>query len=205
MIFEDGCQTMLSKKMFVFLNRLSEGDRAGLTIGKNTYLQNLHLGVQQDHQVSIGSFCSFGPNVAIKLDGVRGKMQFTQYPIHLIDANAHVLQKQKEITRNLFVTIGNDCFIGEDCRIMGNVTIGDGVIIGERSLVPFGKRLEPFGIYVGQPVKLVGYRYDKDIIAEILRIQWWEWPLKKIQESGLQHIDFISQKEEVKKKLQAIE
>lgn len=205
MVFDDGSITKLPKKMFLFLDRLSSDNHAKITIGKGTYLQNLCLGIQQDQQIRIGSFCSFGPNVTIKLDGVRGKMQFTQYPLDLIDPDAAVFQKQKMMTKDYNVAIGNDCFIGEDCKIMANVHIGDGVILGERSLVTAGKILEPFGIYVGQPVRLIGYRYDPLIIQELLRIQWWNWPLEKIQKSGLQHIDFIDQKEYALKVMKEME
>lgn len=195
MIFEDGCITKLPKKLFSFNKRFVSGDTAGLKIGKATYLQNLKLDILWNQSVEIGSFCSFGPNVAIKPDGVRGKAQFTQYPLVLIDQNAKVYPTQIEKTRNSFVHIGNDCFIGEDVKIMANVVVNDGVIIGERSLVTSGKVLEPFGIYAGVPAKLIGYRYSPEIINELMRLQWWNWPLSKIRESGLQHIDFLNDPE----------
>lgn len=195
MIFQDGSITKLPKKLFSFSKRFISGDTAGLKIGKATYLQNLKLDVLWNQSVEIGSYCSFGPNVVIKPDGVRGKMQFTTYPLFLIDPLSMIQTKQVDEARNFFVSIGNDCFIGENSKIMANVTVGNGVIIGERSLVTSGKILEPFGIYAGQPAKLIGYRYDPEIITELMRIQWWNWPLEKIINSGLQHIDLVTEKE----------
>jgi acetyltransferase-like isoleucine patch superfamily enzyme len=190
LIFEDKTKTILPKSLFSFIKRWNLTDRPEFHIGKSTYLQNLKLDIFYDEHVKIGSFCSFGPNVVIKIDGVRGKIQFTQYPLNLIDEQSHVYNARIEEIRNYFVHIGNDCFIGEDVLIMANVTIHDGVIIGERSLVPSNKVLESFGIYAGIPVKLIGYRYSPEIILELQRIQWWRWSLEKIQSSGLQHINF---------------
>lgn len=204
MIFEDGCITTLPKPLFSFIKRWEKGDRASLNIGKNTYLQNLKLDILWDQQIRIGSFCSFGPNVVIKPDGVRGKAQFTQYPLTLIDQNTKVHPVQIEKARTSFVHIGNDCFIGEDAKIMANVIVNDGVIIGERSLVTSGKVLEPFGIYAGIPAKLIGYRYSPEIINELMRIQWWNWPIAKIRESGLQHIDFMASPDEALRVLRTL-
>jgi len=205
MIFHDGSITQLPKKVLIFENRLSKSDKASITIGKSTYLQNCKIGIQQDQQVTIGSFCSFGPNVSIKLDAVRGKLQFTSYPLNLIDPSSKIFRKQNELTKDFFVNIGNDCFIGEDSKILANITISDGVILGERSFVPAGKYLEPYGIYVGQPVRLIGYRYDHEIIDELLRIKWWDWSFEKIVQSKLQHLDFEESKDEILSVLRLLE
>lgn len=193
--FEDHTKTILPKSLFSFIKRLKEDDDISLEIGKNTYLQNLSLDILFSQKVKIGAYCSFGPNVVIKPDGVRGKAQFTTYPLDLIDKNSKIFHQVIDTVRENFVYIGNDCFIGEDSKIMANVTVSDGVIIGERSLVTNGKTLQPFGIYAGMPARLIGYRYSKEIIDELMRIKWWEWPLEKIQASGLQNIDFFKNPE----------
>lgn len=195
--FDDGCQTSLPKKLFWFSDK-SQAKRfdARLKIGKATYLQDARIGPFWDQRsVEIGSFCSFGPGVDLRVDGIRGKEQFTTYPLNLIDGSSAVYHEVLDSLKTVFIKIGNDCFIGENSKIMQNVTIGDGVILGARSLVPAGKTLEPFGIYAGQPAKLIGYRYDEAIIEELTRIQWWNWDKQRIVESGLQHLNFVKEKE----------
>lgn len=193
LIFEDKTKTILPKTLFSFIKRLDKDDKISLKIGKNTYLQNLKLDISLNQQVRIGSYCSFGPNVTIKPDGVRGKAQFTTYPLDFIDYNSKVFNEVLNEVKNNFVKIGNDCFIGEDVKIMANVTISDGVIIGERSLVTNGKTLEPYGIYAGIPAKLIGFRYSEDMINEFMRIKWWEWSKEKIQQSGLANINHLTE------------
>lgn len=197
MLFEDGSITTLPKNLFSFIKRWDVTDDPSLRIGKNTYLQNLKLDIFLDQSITIGSFCSFGPNVVLKPDGIRGKVQFTSYPLNLIDPKSKIYATYIEEIKKTYITIGNDCFIGEDVKIMANVVVSDGVIIGERSLVTSGKVLEPFGIYVGIPAKLIGYRYTPEIIRELMRLEWWHWPLAKIRESGLQDIAFDHDQEKV--------
>lgn len=32
------------------------------------------------------------------------------------------------------------------------------------------------------PARHIGWRYDEDTIAALLRIQWWDWSHEKLQE-----------------------
>jgi len=157
LISKDGFETQVGKKALSFFDKKSEKEsQVRLEIGKAAYIQDCKIGpFFRKGKVSIGSFCSFGPGVDLRLDVVRGKNQFTSYPIEFIDKNAKVYKTNQDNNEDLFIKIGNDVFVGENVKIMQNVTIGDGVIIGARSIVPANKVLEPYGIYVGIPAKLV--------------------------------------------------
>lgn len=52
------------------------------------------------------------------------------------------------------IEIMDNVFIGYNCVILPNVRIGENVIIGACSVVT--KDLEPNGVYVGSPAKLIG-------------------------------------------------
>ncbi len=75
--------------------------------------------------------------------------------------------------------IHNDVWIGDNVLMLGGVTVENGCVIGAGSVVPPRKHLEPFGIYAGNPVRLVRFRFDERIIALLLDIEWWarsiEW------------------------------
>lgn len=60
------------------------------------------------------------------------------------------------MTRYGDVTIHDDAYIGANSTIMPGVTIGEGAVVGANSLV--NRNLKPWGIYFGNPVKLVGTR-----------------------------------------------
>ncbi len=52
--------------------------------------------------------------------------------------------------------IKNDVYIGANCTIMPNITIGEGAILGAGSFV--NKDCDPWGIYVGSPARKIGER-----------------------------------------------
>lgn len=54
------------------------------------------------------------------------------------------------------ITIHDDAYIGANSVIMPGVTIGEGAVVGANSLV--NRNLKPWGIYFGNPVKLIGMR-----------------------------------------------
>lgn len=74
--------------------------------------------------------------------------------------------------------IGNDVWIGYDALIMPGVKIGNGAIIGSRSIVT--KDVPDYAIVGGNPAKIVKMRYDGSTIRRLLRIAWWDWGIEKI-------------------------
>ena len=85
-----------------------------------------------------------------------------------------------EIFQNTY--IGNDVWIGEGVKIKAGVTIGDGAVVGMGSIVT--KDLEPYGIYAGNPAKLIRRRFDDDTIEQLIKLKWWEWSDETIERYG---------------------
>ena len=81
--------------------------------------------------------------------------------------------------------IGNDVWIGMEAVIMPGVKIGDGAIIGARSVVV--KDVEPYTIVGGNPAKPLKKRFSDSTIETLQDIQWWNWPVEKV-ESNLETI-----------------
>lgn len=77
------------------------------------------------------------------------------------------------------IVIGNDVWIGYEAVIMSGVTIGDGAIVGTRSVVT--KDVPPYAIVGGVPAKIIRKRFDDKTISTLLRLQWWNWPPEKIK------------------------
>lgn len=67
--------------------------------------------------------------------------------------------------------IGNDVWIGHNATILPGVKIGDGAIIGAYSVV--AKDIPPYAVAVGNPVKIVKYRFDEELISLLLKYKWW--------------------------------
>lgn len=76
--------------------------------------------------------------------------------------------------------VGNDVWIGHEALIMPAVTIGDGAIVASRSVVT--KDVPAYAIVAGNPAKIIRMRFDEQIIAALLKIKWWDWPIEKINQ-----------------------
>ena len=64
---------------------------------------------------------------------------------------------------------------------MSGVSIGDGAIIASNSHIV--KNVESYLIVGGNPGKLIKYRFKKDQIEKLLKIKWWDWDNRKINEN----------------------
>lgn len=168
------------------------GDKA--FIHKNANVGNLSIGrfsyvstgvvLNGPYPIRMGAFCSVAPNVYCFTYETHQINHATASPLRAIlgmnVGYADCVEKPEG------VTIGNDVYIGDGVRIMAGVTIGDGCVIGARAVVT--KNCEPYGIYVGMPARLAKMRFPPNIVAQLHALQWWNWPLEKIQ----RNVDFFS-------------
>lgn len=81
------------------------------------------------------------------------------------------------------IILGNDVWVGRGAMFLSGVRVGNGAIIGAGAVVR--KDVPPYAIVIGNPARIVKYRFSKKTIAQFQRIKWWNWPFEKI----LEHID----------------
>ncbi len=60
---------------------------------------------------------------------------------------------------------------------MSGVNLGDGAVIGARSVVT--KNIPPYAVVAGNPA-VIKKRFFDDIIQSLLEIKWWNWDEQKI-------------------------
>ena len=77
------------------------------------------------------------------------------------------------------IDIGNDVWIGAKSTIMSGVKIGDGAVIGARTMVT--KDVPPYSIVVGNPGRIIKYRFNEDQVQKLLKIKWWDWTEDRIK------------------------
>lgn len=75
--------------------------------------------------------------------------------------------------------VGHDVWIGHGSVIMPGVTIGSGVIIAAASVVV--RDVEPYMIVGGNPAQPIRKRFEERVVAELLEIAWWDWPVETIE------------------------
>ena len=114
------------------------------TIG-DRFFGNFNLTIQDDAPVTIGSDCSFGPNVTIVT------------PLHpilpgerkaLLDADAH----PRHMCYAKPVHIGHDCWFGANVVVCPGVTIGHNCVVGAGSVVT--RDIPANSVAYGNPVQI---------------------------------------------------
>lgn len=75
--------------------------------------------------------------------------------------------------------IGNDVWIGANAIILPRVkSIGTGALIGAGTIVT--KDVPPYAIVVGNPGKIIEYRFSQRSINNLLASRWWEKPIEEL-------------------------
>lgn len=156
----------------------------GTYTGANTILK----------KASIGKYCSISWNVS-----ATGNL----HDFNMLAS--HPLTKLKSFgfaEQNLgldfeTIHIGNDVWIGANACILAGVTIGDGAVIGAGGVVT--KDIPPYAVAVGNPAKVIKYRFNMEIISMLLEAKWWDFPRNTIEE----HLNLFDKKMsiEIAKKL----
>jgi len=71
------------------------------------------------------------------------------------------------------IVICNDVWIGKGVALSEGIRIGNGAIIGAKSVVT--RDVPDYAIVAGVPAKIIRYRFDQDVIARLFRIKWWDY------------------------------
>lgn len=77
------------------------------------------------------------------------------------------------------IIIGNDVWIGYQAVVLSGVHIGDGAIIGARAVVTGD--VAPYTVVGGVPARPIKERFDRDTVARLQQLCWWDWPVEKIR------------------------
>ena len=68
------------------------------------------------------------------------------------------------------IIVGDDIWIGYGAVILSGITIGQGAIIGAGAIVT--KNVPPYAVVGENPAKIIKYRFEENIIKELLRIDF---------------------------------
>lgn len=127
--------------------------------------------------LKIGKYCSIGGDVKIFLGGEHRHDWVTTYPFSFFwPEMTGGIQGHPKTKGD--VTIGNDVWIGSFVCILSGVKIGDGAVIGAQAVV--AKDVPPYAIVVGNPARVIKYRFDEATIQKLLKIKWWNWCKEEI-------------------------
>lgn len=127
-------------------------------------------------KIRIGKYCSISSNVEFVLAGDHRMNFVTTYPFNVLFDEFKNLMGHPRHRGDII--IGNDVWIGYGAKILSGTTIGDGAVIGFNSVVT--KDVPPYAIVVGNPSKIIRYRFSPELIEKLLLIKWWDWTHEKV-------------------------
>ena len=162
------------------------------TIGRGSYTGSFDISLvwARNANVLAGRFCSFANNIFFLVGGNHPlKNVVSTYPfdtgrvVKTVFGEVYpgILPVKSKRINPLQVIIGNDVWISRNVTIMGGVKIGKGAVIGADAVI--AKDIPPYAIAVGNPARIIKYRFDEDTIRKLLAVKWWNWDLKKIAEN----------------------
>lgn len=139
------------------------------TVGEGTYGKAHTIKYSDTEEPPIiGKYCSIAADVTIDVNGEHNKQGLTTYPFQVFLG----IEDTNIPTTKGPVVIGSDVWLCRGVHILSGVNIGDGAIIGANCLV--SKDVPPYAVVVGNPQRIVKYRYDEDTIKRLLKLRWWD-------------------------------
>ena len=130
-----------------------------------------------DRQTIVGRYCSIAGNV---------RVMNRNHPTDLISTHPFFFNKyfnycQEDKAEYIPLEIGHDVWIGYGVSILPACEkIGIGAIIGAGSVVT--RDIPPYAIVVGNPGKILRYRFNERQIESLLMSKWWEKDIKEISQ-----------------------
>lgn len=115
--------------------------KKGVKIGNGCFISPCHLSAKEGYLVEIGNYCRIAKDTEF----------FTHGGIYCLQ----ILHEDSNLDYFGKIKIGDYVSIGEGCKIMPGVTIGNNVIIGAGSVVT--KSIPDGFMVAGNPIKHIGY------------------------------------------------
>ena len=148
-----------------------------LEIGENSHIFSQFSFLRPAAKIRIGKRCQLGNSHFICADRIEiGDDVIMAWGITLMDTDSHAVlwdDRKNDVLQGLSdyktgniishkdwskiqsgpIYIGNKCWIGFEAAILKGVTIGEGSIVGARSVVT--KDVPPFTVVAGNPAKVI--------------------------------------------------
>lgn len=155
-----------------------------LQLGKHSYgTLNVHHG--RSEVIEVGKYCSIGHAHVYVYGDHRNRA--STFPFSELFGWSEAGQSAccKGVP-----SVGNDVWIADGVVILSGVTIGDGAILGGNSVVT--KSVPPYAVVVGNPARIVKYRFPPEIIERLVAGKWWDLDEGVIRTKLIPHLDDIT-------------
>jgi virginiamycin A acetyltransferase len=135
----------------------------------------------------IGKFCAIARGARFIMNGANHKLSgISTYPFQIFGHGwEKVMPQLSDLPYKGDTVVENDVWIGYEALIMPGVRIGNGAIVSSRAVVT--RDVAPYTIVGGNPAAPIKSRFSAEVVARLLAIAWWDWPVERITK----HLDLI--------------
>lgn len=137
-------------------------ENKNVNIGKNNVLYN-NVKFWGNGSIILGNNVKIGDNTMI-YSSINGGVFIGDNTI--IAANSYIIDMDHGIKKDMLISeqepnvsavyIGSDCWLGEDVTVIKGARLGDGCIVGAKSLI--NKQFESYKVIAGIPAKVIKER-----------------------------------------------
>ncbi len=165
-------------------------DHPQIQIGDYTYyhdFDNVHdfqnnvryLFEHSGDKLIIGKFGMIASGATFIMNGANHLTEaISAYPFTIFGGDWATAMDGREFPAKGDIQIGHDVWIGYKATIMAGVSVGHGAIIATNATVT--RDVPPYAIVGGNPAQIIRMRFSETVIATLLELAWWEWPIEKI-------------------------
>ena len=178
-------KTIVQRKKWRKLNKhngtrmLRTSANAIVKVGNYTY-GNLYVHISNtERQLTIGNYCSIAENVCFVLNSDHPLHSISTFPFKTVVLG---LSNYEAISKGDII-VEDDVWIGYGATIMSGVHIGQGAVVAAGAVVT--KDVPPYAIVGGVPAKVIKYRFEPEMIEELLKVDYSKLTKEDIEK----HID----------------
>lgn len=158
---------------------MNDFDFSHVVIGYGSYGELNVIDFGGNNSLIIKNFVSIAQQVSFILNAEHCINHISTYPFKV-----KILKNQKsESFGKGDIIVEDDVWIGYGATIMSGVHIGQGAVVAAGAVVT--KDVPPYAIVGGVPAKIIKYRFEPDMIEELLKIDYDKLSKEDIEE----HID----------------
>jgi acetyltransferase-like isoleucine patch superfamily enzyme len=158
---------------------LARSNYGRISVGRYTYGEPKIRWWGEAANLTIGKFCSIAEGVEIFLGGNHRTDWISTFPFSVMREWPDARGIKGHPGTNGDVAIGNDVWLGAGSVILSGVTIGNGAVVGCRSVVT--RSVPDYAIVAGNPAKVVRMRFSPETIRRLVESRWWDWNPARIR------------------------